>query len=61
MVDTLKFLSQSNPECDKCPMQYAPNDIACGDNGCEKLIMEKAAQMLEDDGLIMKAWCCCGK
>ena len=56
MVDTLRFLSQNTPECDRCPMQNEPSNIECGDNGCSKLIMSEAAQMLEDDGIILKAW-----
>lgn len=58
MVDTLRFMAQPHFECSKCPMQDVslPVDDCC-DMECEAWVLKKAAQMLEDDGMIMKAWC----
>lgn len=56
LVETLRFHSQETFECDKCPLQdilMAQNDTC--EYECSKWVMSKAAQMLEDDGIIMSA------
>ena len=58
LVETLRFLATDDYECDFCPMQDVEKDSEedeCS-NECKNFIMKKAAQMLEDDGMIMKVW-----
>lgn len=62
LVDTLRFMAKPNFECSYCPMQEVnmSEDDRC-DMECEAWVLKKAAQMLEDDGIIMKAWCVYGE